>query len=162
MSEEHRNMGHDEARGMLPSLLSGTLDEGIREAVEEHLEVCAACREEAAGLRALWEDLPDRAPARPPADLWPEVRSRLLRERVLTLPERQPWGRLAASFAAGLLMGLLLWRLGTGGPAPSQASVEELMAHGSLFEQMDPVPPQSAAGRYLALMSFSEDEGGVR
>jgi len=162
MNEERHDMAHEEARDRIPALLAGTLAEDTEAAVRRHLEVCAACREETEALRRLWETLPDRAPDRAPGELWPAVRTRLRRERILVLPEPQPWWRLVASFAAGVVVGLLLWRLGTGGPAPGEASMEEMLAQGSLFEQMDPVPPQSAAGRYLALMSFSEDEGTER
>ncbi len=107
-------------------------------------------------IESLWENLPDRAPASAPADLWPAVRARIAREKVVPLPAPEPRWRLAVSFAAGLIAGLALWFLATGSLSDPAASIEEVLAQESVFEQLDPIPPTSMAGIYFATLTVDE------
>ena len=110
-------------------------------------------------LEALWEALPDRAPEHAPTAVWPLVRSQLGRKRLAALPRPVPRWRMATSFAAGVLVGVLAWSLATGGPSPSAAE-EELLAQESLFQTFDPIPPESVGGRYFAAVPVERDPNG--
>lgn len=157
----HDPLHPDAFREQIPAYLAGMLDERSTSLLEQHLPGCEACRSDLEQLRTLWENLPDRAPQTAPIDFWPPLRSRLERERLVALPVPQPHWRLALSFAAGLVAGLGLWILGTGGPAPSSAATDELLAHETIFENLDPIPPESMAGLYLSLLTLEEEpEGG--
>lgn len=147
-------------RARLPAYLAGGLKESERLPIETHLVNCAGCRQEAEALQHLWDSLPDRAPASSPRDLWPGVRARIAASRIVPLPSRQYAWRMAASFAAGILVAIAIWVSGTGGVSDSQAADLELMVHESMFQQLDPVPPESFAGRYLLMVEAAQNEGG--
>jgi predicted anti-sigma-YlaC factor YlaD len=80
-------MEHREAQERLNDYAEGLLSERDRKAVAGHLESCAACRDEAAALRALL-DAAGALPRslEPERDLWPGVRSRIA-------PARSGWTR---------------------------------------------------------------------
>jgi len=107
---------------------------------------------------AFWENLPDRAPASTPVDLWPGVRARIAADRIVPLPAREPRWRIAVSFAAGLLTGLALWFLASSGTADPTLSAEEIIAQDAVFETFDPIPPTSIGGIYFATLTTG-DEG---
>jgi hypothetical protein len=106
--------------------------------------------------KALWDNLPDRAPAKAPADLWPAVRARIEGEKIVPLPAREPRWRLAVSFAAGLLVGFALWFLAISGTADPALSAEEILAQEAVFEALDPIPPSSVGGIYFATLTYEE------
>ncbi len=106
---------------------------------------------------AVWEAMPDRAPAGAPVDLWPGVRARIAREKIVPLPARESHWRIAVSFAAGLLAGLALWFLATSGAVDPVLSTEEILAQEAVFESLDPIPPASIGGIYFATLTFEEE-----
>jgi hypothetical protein len=63
---------------------------------------------------------------------------------------------MATSFAAGVLVGLSIWLLATGGPSVTTAAEEELLAQESIFESLDPIPPESMGGIYFALLPLED------
>ena len=144
----HRPEEHP-SRERIADLLAGTL--GGREGAEltAHLEGCTICRGLADRLEALWENLPDRVPAAAPINLWPAVQARLHSPAVLSFPVPQPLWRLAVSFAAGLLIGIVAWQFATGSQGPTAAVAEELAVHETLVAGLDPIPPQSMGGLWL-------------
>ena len=153
----------DAYREKIPAFLAGTLDEHSIGALETHLQECETCRSDLQRLSTIWENLPDRAPASAPLDLWPLLQTILEGGRLAAFPAAQPRWRLALSFAAGLLAGLGLWVFGTGGPAVSTAVTDELSEHEVLFEYLDPIPPESITGQYLTLLSIDDlNAGGGR
>lgn len=147
----------EEFRKLIPAFLAGDLDEKRSRILEEYLSENQQLRSEMERLFALWERLPDRAPPSSPVDLWSQLRTRLEEERlaVFTIPPSR-W-KMAVSFAAGVILGLGIWLLGTGGPSISSASTQELLAHEIIFESMDPIPPESMAGIYLSMLPIDEN-----
>ena len=116
------------------------------------------------GFERLWDAVSDRAPGSAPVDLWPGVRARLATRRkgvVRIIIPASTW-RMAASFAAGVLLALGIWIAGTGGVTGSEAADMELMVQESLFQQMDSIPPESIAGRYLSWAEVRDDSGERR
>ncbi len=156
-SEPQRNRP-DDLRQLIPGWLAGDLDERDLRAFEEGLAGEAGLREEAEELQALWENLPDRAPVGAPVDFWPLVRDQLPLHRTVAFPDKQGGWRVAVSFAAGIIVGLGLWLLATGGPSASLAAEDELLAHDSIFEALDAIPSDSMAGIYLAALILDEEE----
>ncbi len=154
----NRPVDPDDLRQQIPAWLAGDLGERALRAFEEGLAGEAALRDEVENLRNLWETLPDRAPEGTPIDFWPLVRDQLPARRTAAFPARQEQWRVAVSFAAGIIVGLGLWLLGTGGPAVSTAAEEELLAHDTVFETLDPLPLDSIGGIYLAALPL-DDEG---
>jgi len=160
MEEEslfNRPVDPDDLRQQIPAWLAGDLDERALRAFEEGLAGEAALRDEVEDLRALWETLPDRAPEGSPIDFWPLVRDQLPERRVIAFPEQRSGWQVAVSFAAGIVVGLGLWLLATGGPAISTAAEEELLAHDTIFETLDPLPLNSVGGIYLAALPLEEE-----
>ncbi len=147
----------EELRRQIPAYLAGMLDERAHQAFEEGMAGEDSIRSEVEELRALWDSIPDRAPETAPTDFWPLVREHLPSRRLIAFPEPQPGWRVAVSFAAGIIIGLGLWLLATGGPAMSAAATEELLAHDSIFETLDPIPYDSMAGIYLAMLPLDEE-----
>lgn len=90
--------------------LARLVDEAPDTSEAEHLDTCAACRNDLAALRrdrAALGELPDLLP--PPADAWPRLEERLRREGLLRAPTRSSRAtglRLAASIVLFLLGGL--------------------------------------------------------
>ena len=147
--------GHP-GRAQLAALLDGPVRGRGGARLQAHLAHCAQCRRQVEQWRTMWVDLPDRAAGRPAPDLWPALRPRLGTSSVVVLP--QPRWRLAASFAAGLMAGLLIWRVGTGGIQLTTAAESELLAQETVFSYLDPIPPESLAGRYLSLLPLGEED----
>jgi len=148
----------DKFRGSIPAYLAGTLDERSRNGLEDHLADCETCRSELDLLDSVWEALPDRSPHNVPLDYWPLVLSQLEINNTVAFPTAQPRWRVALSFAAGLVAGLGFWVIGTGGPALSMAAADEIAEHEVIFEYLDPIPPESMAGQYLAAFSLPEED----
>ncbi len=103
--------------GELQDLQEGLLDSRREEEVREHLEICAACREEFEALGTLLGDLRSLpTEAEPSRDLWPQIEWRLggaaapapaLRPRTgITL---RAWQLLAASLTVALISGGAVW-----------------------------------------------------
>jgi|GEM_PF-1607286 len=158
--QRHKQAHPDTYREKIPAYLAGTLDERSRSTLEGHLPECEACRTDLQRLRTLWENLPDRAPGSAPLDFWPQLKVLLEENKIVEFTAPQPRWRVAISFAAGLVAGLGIWTAGTGGPALSSAATDELLAHEILFENLDPIPPDSMAGQYLSLLPLEEENPG--
>jgi len=156
--DRHNQTDLEGLRKQIPAYLSGLLDERAHQAFEEGMSGEESIRSEVEELRAFWDALPDWAPEEAPTDFWPMIREQLPVRRLVPFPESQSGWRVAVSFAAGVIVGLGLWLLATGGPAMSAAATEELLAHDSIFETLDPIPLDSMAGIYLAALPL--DEGG--
>jgi anti-sigma-K factor RskA len=154
---QNRSVNGGEFSEQIPAFLAGVLKGPALRAFEERLAQDESLRAETERLRSLWEDLPDSAPETAPVDFWPPVRTRLERARVSEFPAPQPTWRIAVSFAAGIIVGLSIWLLATGGPTESTAATEELMVHDSIFETLDPIPSESLAGFYLAMLPLEEE-----
>ena len=155
--KDHRSTDSGDLRRKIPAWLAGDLDERALRAFEEALAGDAALRAETGGLRVLWEDLPDRAPEGAPVDYWPIVREQLPAGKTTPFPVPASNWRMAASFAAGIIAGLGLWLLATGGPATSLAAEEELLAHDTIMETLDPIPYTSMGGVWLAALPLDEE-----
>jgi anti-sigma factor RsiW len=67
-------MNHTEARDWLHDYVDGDLDEATRQRVQQHLDDCTQCRDEARYFQELKQRAADmqRAVA-PPRDLWPQI-----------------------------------------------------------------------------------------
>lgn len=52
-------MNCERMREQIPELLAGQLEGGARALLVEHMDACPACRQEAAGLEAVWKGLED-------------------------------------------------------------------------------------------------------
>ena len=159
MEEIHSNRSGNSGEFcvQIPAYLAGELKGPALRAFEERLAEDESLRAEAERLRSLWENLPDSAPESAPVDFWPLVRTRLKTARVSEFPAPQPSWRIAVSFAAGVIIGLSIWILATGGPTESTAATEELLAHDSIFETLDPIPSESVAGIYLSMLPLEEE-----
>jgi anti-sigma factor RsiW len=80
--------------------------------VEDHLRTCAACRDECAGLTAIWRTVDAAEPPAPVASVWPALAARRAGRR---REAPSPWlrgGLAAAALVAGLVLGLGLGRTG--------------------------------------------------
>jgi hypothetical protein len=157
MQDATQHQTPEDFRQQIPAWLTGGLDERALRAFEERLAGDAALRNEVEELQALWDTLPDRAPEGAPIDFWPLIRDQLPAGRVIAFPERRSGWQIAVSFAAGIIVGLGLWLLATGGPAVSTAAEEELLAHDTIFESLDPLPLDSVGGIYLAALPLDEE-----
>ena len=97
--------------------LDGVLDVSLREAVEEHIRICASCREELRELRLAW-GLLDLYEAPSPSEGFVEGTVASFR-RLRVRERRASWIRRAVpAAAAALLIGLSLFLFdlpGTGG-----------------------------------------------
>lgn len=160
MTRNHSNREGDDLRSLIPAYLSGTLERRPAARFQERLRADAELQRAVEMLARLWEELPDRASASVPFDLWPAVRSRLAAERSIPFPAYQPRWRVAVSFATGLLVGLTVWLLGTGGPSAGSAAENELLAQESVFESLDPIPPESVGDIYFTLLPLGEQPTG--
>ncbi len=110
---------HKEVRDLLPWFVMGTLDEGERRHVEEHLQACAACRGEveweqqlrAANNAALPERDVDRAFAAMRARLPASTRKVSWLERLMESMRPRPWAGWALAAQAAVIVGLAvaLW-----------------------------------------------------
>jgi len=148
----------DQYREMIPAYLAETLNERSRNSLEDHLADCETCRSELELLKSVWEALPDSAPRDAPLDYRPLVQGYIDKHKIVEFPTAQPRWRIALSFAAGLVAGLGIWVVGTGGPALSMAAADELAEHEVIFEYLDPIPPESMAGQYLTAFSIQEED----
>ncbi|MBN2169827.1 MAG: zf-HC2 domain-containing protein [Candidatus Krumholzibacteriota bacterium] len=112
----------DEARKL--DYLAGDLDAAEREAFEEHLAACPACREEMAALRALLAGLRSLPRSAPPASLVAATKARL-RRRAASAP-RAAW--LWPVAAAAVMLALALAMLGSRADADLTPLAEGLAA----------------------------------
>lgn len=86
--------------------LARLLDEAPTDTERGHLADCAPCREELAALRGQTDALAALPNMVPPPDVWPEVRERLMTERLVrTAPGRRFAGALRAAAAVLLFAG---------------------------------------------------------
>jgi Putative zinc-finger len=140
-------MSHEDMRRGLDAYLEGQLDEAAQRTVRSHLEDCAACRDDLAGLQKLLEatrSLP--ASLEPSRDLWPGIETALGRRtprgsgasfhfaaRIFT--RRPAWQvGLAAAAAAIVVWGgtqLILRRAGNQGARPPVAELPDGTSPGS-------------------------------
>ncbi|MFC1545103.1 hypothetical protein ACFL44_00385 [Gemmatimonadota bacterium] len=156
--DQHNQTDLEDLRKQIPAYLSGMLNERARRAFEEGIAGEPSIGNEIEELRILWDTLPDWAPEGAPTDFWPQIREQLPVRRLAFFPNQQSGWRFALSFAAGILLGLGMWLVATGGPATGIAAEEEFLAHDSIFETLDPIPLESIGGIYLAALPL--DEGG--
>jgi len=110
---------NDRWKDRLSEYLDGGLPPSDEQALEQHLDGCAECRDTLAKLRAVKERA--RALVGPPApdDLWAGIAERIgtagsasARGRVLVFPQRRvlsPWPALAAAAATLVVAGVALW-----------------------------------------------------
>jgi hypothetical protein len=99
---------HDAADGSLASEQQAT--------VAEHLAQCASCADDVARVRNLMTRVREDS-THPDVDLWPEIRSRIEREKIVQLPAttsempvvgRRPVGNWLALAAVGVAAALIL------------------------------------------------------
>lgn len=103
----------DRVRARLDAWVAGELAEDERARVAEHLETCAACRQEVAA----WEDLRARTASlprtiEPPRDLWPAIDRALDEPAVIPMRRRSPL-RVPALAAAAIALVVLTAALTT-------------------------------------------------
>jgi len=119
----------------LHDLVDGLLEPADREALERHLDACAACRSSADELRSLLHRAQGLGPLRPDRDLLPGIRARIDRRRAFPR-----W--LVAAAAAAFLVGAV-WFGSRGGvendsggtPATPSRLVEAFMAAEVEYEE---------------------------
>ncbi len=154
---------HQAAEALLPWLVNGTLGDGERATVEQHVRDCARCQREVMQLRAMQAAYVDREMAPDAAPSFaklcqrldaPESRWRRLRELLGTRWQVQPWAQwaLAAQMMVILVLGTLLLSSGT----PSTALYQTLgapgathHAPGSLVVVFDPKTPEAELQRIV-------------
>jgi anti-sigma factor RsiW len=102
----------DHVTDRLAAWLGDETSPGETAAITRHLEACAACRREAAALRAAWDALGEAAVPAAEASVWPAVRARTTARSAPRLGQiRHPVWRgalAAAAVAAGILLGSLV------------------------------------------------------
>ncbi len=158
--------GHEEAWLLLPWYVNGTLDEGERAGVEDHLAACGICREEVrywgeaasllredgelavspeAGLERLRARLaPDRVTQRPPTRRWSRVPGRW-RAVFQGSPGVVRWA-LAAQLVVIVVLAGLLGRPALRPASPPGAALTAPVAHGAFRTLADPQPAAAANG----------------
>ena len=117
----------------------GTMAPDQRADVNAHLEHCEECANDVARVKTLMTRLREApAPAHSGADLWPEIRSRIEREKIIQLPatdtspaakrSTKRWLLIAAGVAAALLLIIALPQARQRGKAfpPNAAVTAEL------------------------------------
>lgn len=126
--------------------LARLLDEPPTDAERAHLGDCAVCRDELTGLRGQTDALAALPNMVPPPDVWPEVRERLMAERLVrTAPSRRVAGPLRSAAAILLFIGggALGWAVrgdaATPAQGPSLAAEEPAGRTGP--RSADPVAP---------------------
>lgn len=100
-------MNHHRAEPLLSSYLDGELLPGEARAVQEHLLLCAACRETLEGLRATKGLLGELPVAEPPVEFWPAVREPGASRAPLAPVAWRSW-RVAWAAAAAVVLALTL------------------------------------------------------
>lgn len=117
---------HEEIFELFPWYLNGTIAEPGRQKVDEHVRVCAACREQLARERDIYQAMSaapsleyipasfsrlqarlDALPAEKAAAPEPSVRQSASRREMPRLRAAMPWPRLAAAAIVVLAVGLL-------------------------------------------------------
>lgn len=123
-------MRHEEFNRKLDDYLDGTLGEGERQEVEEHLEECQVCRAELEKVRDLVAaagDLP--RVVEPPRDLWPHIDREI---DGLPLRHRTLWSAryllAAAAIALVLISSAITAALLGGGSGPASGPAFESTA----------------------------------
>lgn len=134
----------EKAHELMSDYVGGTLDRALSVTVDNHVEECASCREEAAGLRRVWANLDELRVVEPPPYLHENIMSRL--EVVLREEEEQAarsravwdWRALfrprQMAFAATALVLLL------GGAELVQTQRAELGPVGAIVQWLHPAP----------------------
>ena len=121
----------DEVHALVGPYALDALDEGEERSFEQHLALCARCREELAGLREAAASL---AYAAPPTAPPPELKQRILaqaraeRPNVVPLKRRRNWTPAlgaAAAIAACAAVALGIWAFSLSG---SQDPVESVLS----------------------------------
>lgn len=164
-------------RKRFSAFLDGELPYGKRNALEDHLASCAACRRQWAAIQGLGPVLERLAVPAPPAGLaariTAEARRRrsekgyrhLVRNRPAAIPARQ-WGLKALGAAAVLVLMLSLgqfagtkgWLSGSTGDRPAMATTAAEETEG--LEWFSPGPPGSLVSGYLAMSGPHRPAGG--
>ncbi len=124
-------MNHQQAWDRLDDFVAEALSAREKAAVDEHVTMCAACREEIEHLRDLRRRTADLArEIAPPRDLWPaiaaaiEKRPQLAPESPARFPRLRAWRWLwpAAAATGGVVALVLIITLGLGRPHPTDAA----------------------------------------
>lgn len=144
----------------LMEFVAGRLDAEAQARMERHLESCSACRELAAGQRAVWETLDGwkAAPVSPDFDrrLYARIEQPISwRDRLIGSfrPATLRWGLpLAATAGLVVMAGMILVdRSGGVRPAPEKASI-----------QLETLRPDQAEGALEDMEMLQEIDGVVR
>jgi anti-sigma factor RsiW len=170
MSRDGHDSDHERAQELLAWWVNGTLDEGERREVEDHLEDCALCRRDeahcralAARVRAAEEVAPVPHPARPERLLARAARrsGRLrLPAGLLATPMPVRWALVAQTALVVVLIGALGWRSTGGSAAPQGAPIE---VSGAPFRTLaDPQPPPSRAASLRVVFAAGTPEQELR
>jgi len=160
--EIHRPRLADELRGSLSPEDADTL--------AAHLETCAACRSELAGLRRLWDELAALPPPAPPAGMTASFRRALGRETGSGRPGRvRRLGSAAAALLFGLAAGYALRAVTAAAPASVSpvAPTRVVAAAGErsfllLLHEPEPAEPLSAEAMAPLVSEYAEWGRGMR
>lgn len=80
----------ERAQELFSEYCEGTLPAALTVPFESHLQVCAACRADLEGLRALWPSLGELSSVDPPADFRARVWQRIAEAQAAPSPKRAP------------------------------------------------------------------------
>jgi anti-sigma-K factor RskA len=149
----------DEVHALVGPYALDALDEGEERSFEQHLALCARCREELAGLREAAASL---AYAAPPTAPPPELKQRILaqaraeRPNVVPLKRRRNWTPAlgaAAAIAACAAVALGIWAFSLSG---SQDPVESVLSKpGSRLVSMGTAGAMAVAPDGTAVLQVS-------
>jgi anti-sigma-K factor RskA len=149
----------DEVHALVGPYALDALDEGEERSFEQHLALCARCREELAGLREAAASL---AYAAPPTAPPPELKQRILaqaraeRPNVVPLKPRRNWTAAlgaAAAIAACAAVALGIWAFSLSG---SQDPVESVLSKpGSRLVSMGTAGAMAVAPDGTAVLQVS-------
>ena len=123
-------MNCTEMRELIDGLVAGTLSRADREALEQHLAVCAECRADVEAARLLAK--PVAALSRsiePPHDLWPRIERRIEPSRL-----RSRLVALAAAIALMAGSSTVTWMVMRDGEAPAVAAADTTAPGVRVFE----------------------------
>lgn len=123
-----RNL-HEWTMERLSDFVDGGLSGSELDAVEGHLETCAACREVRGDLERVAGAARALGPIEPATDLWPGIQSRITApdtRRASARPLSPPWLAAAAVVLIALSASLAWWGRGAVGEAPVMAGSDAM------------------------------------
>ncbi len=159
-----------EMDGKLNDWVDGTLSDGGKREVEQHLATCADCRRRDQGLREILRHaaaLPRSVT--PPRDLWPGIAEGIERQRAWSWPRLGAWPSVLA-VAAAVIIALAAVLFGRPSPAPvhtvvipSPGTSETAPLHPAAVERNPGLAAmesdyQAAAGALLEALQERKDE----